>query len=117
VQQSAVLPRIRSQPVNCASENFPIIHRDSDGCQALRNVKSGERGIRTEFCNLNDTNRLQNKQNQRAAESGASQVNLAEMPANLQKLIHVWDDLPENIKQAIMLMIQPFNDSSADEKP
>jgi integrase len=47
VQQSAVLPRIGSQPVNSTSENYPIIHRDSDDCQTLRNVKSGERGIRT----------------------------------------------------------------------
>jgi hypothetical protein len=51
---------------------------------------------------------LQKNNIPRAAESGASHINIAEIPDEIRQLVEAWPLIPENIKKAVQILFEPF---------
>ena len=71
-------------------------------------------GLEPKNVNPLSTKALRKIRNQSAAKCGASQINIESDTIDLQKLIAAWPVLPENIKKAVQILIQPFVSIGAD---
>jgi hypothetical protein len=64
------------------------------------------RGLEPKSISSLHDNNLQKINIPSAVKSDANEINSTKMPDDLQKVINAWSTLPDQIKQAVLLMIQ-----------
>jgi hypothetical protein len=105
-QYSAVYSGVESQGDSTAHEKTSIFQEVAVDCQSVRDSLMDDIGLEPKSISTLHDNNLQKFNIPRAVKSDVNEINSTKMPDDLLKVINAWSTLSDQIKQAVILMIQ-----------